>query len=49
MRSDEEPDNAGVLCSRRAGVRTMAMMMVRVMVMVMVLMMMMMMSRAGPG
>ena len=48
VRSDDEPDNAGVLCSRRAGVRTMAMMMVRVMVMVMVLMMMMM-SRAGPG
>ena len=41
VRSDEEPDSAGVLRSRRAGVRMVVMMMVMVMVM--------MMSRSEPG
>ena len=37
MRIDEEPDNAGVVCNRRAVVRTGVMMMVMVM------------TRTGPG
>ena len=49
MRSDGEPDNAGVVCSRRAVVRTVVMMMVMVMVMVMRMVMVMVMSRSAPG
>ena len=53
MRSDGEPDNAGVVCSRRAVVRTVVMMMVMVMGMVMRMVMrmvmVMVMSRSAPG